>query len=458
MKEILSVTKLNENIKQLLEASFDTLWVEGEVSNLRRPASGHIYFTLKDEKSQIRAVIFRALPTQRQSPWARSAKFDLEEGMRVVCCGRVSVYHPRGEYQLIVDVVEPKGVGALQKALEQLKARLLAEGLFEPAHKKTIPFLPRRIGVITSPTGAVIRDILHITRRRFPSVDILIAPVRVQGMEAPTEIRSAITDMQALGDIDVIIIARGGGSLEDLAPFNDEGVAREIYRSRIPIISAVGHEIDFTIADFVADLRAPTPSAAAELVVPVRRELINSIEALHTRLINCERRLIARMGEQARVLQWRLKDPRRRIDDLRMIVDDRFERQKKGLDHKWVGERHKLLNLELRLDHANPLLKIRDHRFILENFRKSVIAGWHDMMERMKAQVRTDLAIMDTLSPLAVLGRGYSIVKKLPEGLIVKEAASVAVGSSVDVMVSSGSFLAKVTDVKEGWEHGKGKI
>ncbi|MGZ3649219.1 MAG: exodeoxyribonuclease VII large subunit, partial [Syntrophales bacterium] len=372
MKEILSVTKLNENIKQLLEASFDTLWVEGEVSNLRRPASGHIYFTLKDEKSQIRAVVFKAFPVQRQSPWTRSARFDLEEGMCVVCCGRVSVYQPRGEYQLIVDVVEPKGLGALQKAFEQLKARLLAEGLFDPAHKKPIPFLPQRIGVITSPTGAVIRDILHITRRRFPSLDILVAPVRVQGVEAPPEIIRAIAYMQTVGNIDVIIIARGGGSLEDLAPFNDEGVAREIYRSRIPIISAVGHEIDFTIADFVADLRAPTPSAAAELVVPVRRELVNSIEALHARLINCERRLIASIGEQARLLRGRLKDPKRRIDDLRMFVDDRLERLKKGLYHKRIGEMPKLHNLELRMDHANPLLKIRDHRFILENFVKNV--------------------------------------------------------------------------------------
>ena len=449
MKEILSVTKLNENIKLLLEASFDTLWVEGEVSNLRRPASGHIYFTLKDEKSQIRAVIFRALPVQRKSPWTRPAQFDLEEGMCVVCCGRVSVYQPRGEYQLIVDVVEPKGLGALQKAFEQLKARLLAEGLFDPAHKKPIPFLPRRIGVITSPTGAVIRDILNITRRRFPSVDILIAPVRVQGVEAPPEIIRAIVAMQGIGNIDVIIIARGGGSLEDLAPFNDEGVARTVYNSRIPVISAVGHEIDFTIADFVADLRAPTPSAAAELVVPVRRELISSIETLNARLINYERRLVADICERIAVLRGRLKDPRRRINDLRMLVDDRLERLKKGLDHRRATERPKLLNLEIRLGHTNPLLNIRDHRFLLENLRKSMIARWHNGTERLKMQVQTSLAVLDTLSPLAVLRRGYSIVKKVPEGYIVKEAASVAVGGTVDVKVSSGSFQAKVTDVKE---------
>jgi len=449
MKEILSVTKLNENIKQLLEASFDTLWVEGEVSNLRRPASGHMYFTLKDEKSQIRAVIFRSLPMQRRSSWTGAAQFDLEEGMSVICSARVSVYQPRGEYQLIVDVVEPKGLGALQKAFEQLKARLLAEGLFDPAHKKPIPFLPRRIGVITSPTGAVIRDILNITRRRFPSVDILIAPVRVQGMEAPPEIIRAIAAMQVVGDIDVIIIARGGGSLEDLAPFNDEGVARSIYHSSIPIISAVGHEIDFTIADFVADLRAPTPSAAAELVVPVRRELMASIGTLQRRVINHERRLMAEVCERVALLRERLKDPKRRINDLRMFVDDRLERLRRGLDRKRAGERPKLLNLEIRLGHANPLLKIRDHRFILENLRKNMIARWHDRGERFKGQVQKNIAVLDTLSPLAVLRRGYGIVRKLPEGLIVKEAASVAVGSTVGVKVSSGSFQAKVTDVKE---------
>ena len=449
MKEILSVTKLNENIKLLLEASFDKLWVEGEVSNLRRPASGHIYFTLKDEKSQIRAVIFRALPMQRRSSWTGATQFDLEEGMSVVCSARVSVYQQRGEYQLIVDVVEPKGLGALQKAFEQLKARLLAEGLFDPAHKKPIPFLPRRIGVITSPTGAVIRDILHITRRRFTSVDILVAPARVQGAEAPPEIIRAITAMQAVGNIDVIIIARGGGSLEDFAPFNDEGVARSIYHSSIPIISAVGHEIDFTIADFVADLRAPTPSAAAELVVPVRRELMASIGTLQGRVVNCERRLMGEVFERLALLRERLKDPKRRINDLSMFVDDRLERLRKGLDRKRAGERPKLLNLEIRLGHANPLLKIRDHRFILENLRKNMIARWHDRGERFRGEVQKSLAVLDTLSPLAVLRRGYGIVKKIPEGLIVKEAASVAVGSTVDVRVSSGSFQAKVTDVRK---------
>ncbi|MCX5836754.1 MAG: exodeoxyribonuclease VII large subunit, partial [Deltaproteobacteria bacterium] len=323
MKEIFTVTALNENIKRLLEASFDTLWVEGEISNLRKPASGHVYFTLKDEKSQIRAVSFRNPNMQRSLSWSRPSRFELEEGMSVICCARVSVYHQRGEYQLIVEAIEPKGVGALQMAFEQLKSRLQAEGLFDPARKKPIPFLPRKIGVITSLTGAVIMDILNITARRFPSVDILIAPVRVQGPEAPAEIINAISDMQKAGDIDVVILARGGGSLEDLAPFNDEGVARAIYRSRIPVVSAVGHEIDFTIADFVADLRAPTPSAAAELVVPVKRDLAASLEKLHMGMVNHQRRMMERLNERMALLDTRLKDPRKRIDDFRLLVDDR---------------------------------------------------------------------------------------------------------------------------------------
>ena len=323
MKEILTVTLLNDRIKVLLEESFESVWVEGEVSNLRRPASGHTYFTLKDSSSQIRAVIFRsALPRKA------GGRFDLEEGMGIICRARLTVYQPRGEYQLIVEVVEPRGVGALQKAFEQLKARLAAEGIFDLARKRPIPFLPRRIGVVTSPSGAVIRDILTITRRRCPSVDILIAPVRVQGEEAPREIIGAIATLQAVGEVDVIILARGGGSLEDLAPFNDEGVARAIYGCAIPVISAVGHETDFTIADFCADLRAPTPSAAAELAVPMRRDLAAALDGLSLRINGCLRRIMERFCERIEAAERRLFDPRRRIADLRMTVDEKWERLK----------------------------------------------------------------------------------------------------------------------------------
>ena len=256
--------------------------------------------------------------------------------MSVVCRARLSVYPPRGEYQLLIDAVEPKGLGALQKAFEQLKARLDAEGLFDPVRKKRLPFLPTRIGVVTSPTGAVIRDILTVTRRRFPSVDILIAPVRVQGAEAPEEIIRALADLQFAPGVEVIILARGGGSLEDLAPFNDEGVARAIARSRIPVISAVGHETDFTIADFTADLRAATPSAAAELAVPLRAELAETVETLRLRLNRDCRREMERLRQRVTELAERLRDPKRRLADIRLALDDHGERMRLA-DRSFAG-------------------------------------------------------------------------------------------------------------------------
>jgi exodeoxyribonuclease VII large subunit len=364
MKKVFSVTELNGLIKRLLEESFDLFWVEGEVSNLHRPASGHVYFTLKDESSQIRAVIFRSAIGNR--PFARAGMlFDLENGMRIVCRARLTVYQPRGDYQLLIDNLEPLGTGALQKAFEQLKARLQAEGLFDAVHKQTPPLLPRRIGVITSPTGAVIRDILNVTRRRFPSVHILIAPVRVQGSEAAREIIRAIADLHACGDVEVIILARGGGSLEDLAAFNDEGVARAIFRARIPIVSAVGHETDFTIADFVADLRAPTPSAAAELVVPVQIDLTAAVAASRARIINHQLRLLERRREKALYLAGRLPAPRRMIADLRLTVGAGLNRMQTIINQSLAQQRQKMDRDSLRLRHISPLRQIGKARGIL---------------------------------------------------------------------------------------------
>lgn len=439
MENIFTVTELTSGIKILLESSFDVLWVEGEISNLRRPASGHSYFTLKDENSQIRAVVFR------QS--SRMLAFDLEDGINVICRARLSVYQPRGEYQLIVDTVEPKGVGALQLAFEQLKARLEKEGLFDPSRKKPIPFLPGRIGVITSPTGAAVRDILNITGRRFPSVDILIAPVRVQGTEAPPEITQAIANLNSIPGIDVIILTRGGGSLEDLTPFNDERVARGIYDSRIPVISAVGHEIDFTIADFVADLRAPTPSAAAELVVPIRSELIESLEDLRLRMTGSNRRMRSMLKEKAILLRERLKDPRRKIADIRINLDDTTTRLIATTAYGLDTRKNVLHNLEANLTHANPAANIREYILLLENLEKNMLAGCHYFLNNLKNRVEGNMAMLDMLSPLSVLKRGYSIARKLPEGDIIRKSSSVTIGSDVSVKVSSGSFNAKVTQI-----------
>ncbi len=284
-RKILTVSRLTALIKGVLEENFEHVWVEGEISNLAMPVSGHLYFTLKDAAAQLRCVMFRAS--------SRALRFKPKDGMGVVVRGRVSLFEPRGEYQLIVEYLEPQGIGALQLAFSQLKERLAKEGLFAEAHKKPIPRLPQRIGVVTSATGAAIHDILNVLNRRFANVEVLIYPVKVQGEGAAREIAQAVKDFNRYGNIDVMIVGRGGGSIEDLWAFNEEVVARAIYHSRIPVISAVGHEVDFTIADFVADLRAPTPSAAAELVVKSKAELDAELDALSHRLRQAIHRSLA---------------------------------------------------------------------------------------------------------------------------------------------------------------------
>ncbi|OIP93416.1 MAG: exodeoxyribonuclease VII large subunit [Syntrophobacterales bacterium CG_4_8_14_3_um_filter_58_8] len=442
LKEILTVSALNDRIKAILEG-LAAVWVEGEVSNLRRPASGHVYFTLKDMKSQIRAVIFRS---PFGGGWNRPAAFAIEEGMSLVCRARVTVYPPRGEYQLIIDAVEPRGLGALQKAFEQLKARLEAEGLFDPARKKPLPFLPARIGVVTSPTGAVIRDILTVTRRRFPSVDIRIAPVRVQGTEAPAEIIRALGDLQIAGGIDVIILARGGGSLEDFAPFNDEGVARAIARSRIPVISAVGHETDFTIADFTADLRAATPSAAAELAVPLRAELLETVGSLRLRLIRRLRQERGRRRERIAELQGRLRDPKRRLADVRIALDDHLERMRLSVARLREAHRQAWAHLSIRLEHRNPRSRIAEGRTGMEGLGRMLRAAWEKQAALKKNRARAAMALLSSLSPLAVLGRGYSITRRRPDGLILRRAGETAPGQEIDIRLAAGNLNAIIIE------------
>jgi exodeoxyribonuclease VII large subunit len=442
MKEILTVSQLNDNIKFLLEETFGVVWIEGEVSNLRRPQSGHVYFTLKDDKSQIRAVFFRQFGSLK-----KRMEFELEEGLHVLCYARLSVYPPRGEYQLIIESVEPRGVGALQKAFEQLKARLAAEGLFDERYKKCIPFLPRKIGVITSPTGAVIKDILQITKRRFPSANILIAPVRVQGAEAAGEIVQGLRNLQIIGDVDVIIIARGGGSLEDIAPFNDETLVREIFHCPIPVISAVGHETDFTICDFVADLRAPTPSAAAELVVPDRKELQSRVAKWRERLHDGFSRLINDRRCSLIDLQERLKDPRRILIDLQIHLDDLRERLQSG----WRREnRHlsvRLQHLELNLRHRSPARLISEKRFLLSNYHKDMLNNYNRGMAALRDRLQKNREVLDSLSPLKVLQRGYSITRSAASGAIIREAGQLNSEESVNIKLAKGSIQAKVEKI-----------
>jgi exodeoxyribonuclease VII large subunit len=444
MNDILTVSQLNNNIKFLLEEKFDFVLVEGEVSNLRRPQSGHIYFTLKDDKSQIKAVFFHKFGT-----YQRRTDFELEEGLKVLCRARLNVYLPRGEYQLVVESVEPLGVGALQKAFEQLKTKLFAEGLFEERHKKAIPFLPEKIGVVTSPTGAVIRDILNITKRRFPMADILIAPVRVQGNDAAPEIIQALRNLQSHGGVDVIVIARGGGSLEDIAPFNDEALAREIFRSSIPIVSAVGHETDFTICDFVADLRAPTPSAAAELIVPESMELIAKINILKQRMIAGYYRCQKDRRNKIAGLQERLKDPRRFLINLKINLDDLKERLRSSFYHEKQNLNNELQQLQLRLLHQNPARKISERKILLKNIQKDLFNNLSGCLAALKERLLKNSAVLESLNPLGVLQRGYSITRSMESGMIIRQAADLSIEEDVNIQLARGNFNAKIEKISQ---------
>src|SRR6266513_2765516 len=382
---ILTVSALTAVLRSHVESAFADIWVEGEVSNLRMPSSGHAYFTLKDATSQMRAVMFRSV--------GRFLRFHLKDGMCVICRGRLTVYEPKGDYQMLVDYVEPKGVGALQVAFEQLKERLAAEGLFEAARKRPLPVFPRRLGIITSPTGAAIRDIIQVAHRRWPNIELLLNPVGVQGIGAAAEIAKAIAELNELGGLDVLVVGRGGGSLEDLWAFNEEIVARAIVASRIPVVSAVGHEIDFTIADFVADERAPTPTAAAEMVVPRKADLRQQIAMLNLQL--------------SRNIQFKLETAE---ENLRGLVK--------------------------RL--ADPGRKLRENQQRLDELSVDLLRRFQERLRQGKNRLAEAAGRMSALSPLAVLERGYCIAHKLPEERIVKSAATLAVGDLIRVTFAAG--------------------
>jgi len=445
MPETITVSQLNENIKYILEETFGYVWVEGEISNLRRPQSGHVYFTLKDEKSQVRAVYFKQFGRYQQG-----LTFELEEGLNILCRAKVSVYPPRGEYQLIVESAEPRGTGALQKLFEQLKARLAAEGLFDERHKKPIPFLPKNIGVITSPSGAVIKDVLSIAKRRFPSVNIIVAPARVQGGEAAAEVIRALKNLHADKRAEVIIIARGGGSLEDLAPFNDESLAREIYRSSIPLVSAVGHETDFTICDFVADLRAPTPSAAAELVVPEREDLLRKIGTLGHRIEAGFRRYLEDRRGEIIDLRTRLKDPRRILADRQLHLDVLKARLKTSLRHAEKELSAELDRLKLRLLHCRPSGQIEEKKKIINGINRDMQNIFSGRLSLLNQRLAKNAALLESLSPLGVLRRGYSITRSLREQKIVCRADELNEGEDINVRFAEGSINAEVKKIIEG--------
>ena len=437
-KLVLTVTELTRHIKSLLEDSVGFVWVVGEVSNLRKPTSGHLYFTLKDEESQIAVVMFKNRNMR--------LRFQLEDGMVVIAGGLVSVYERRGNYQIVAEELEPRGVGALQLAFEQLKEKLEKEGLFDPAHKKPLPLLPQRIGIVTSPTGAAIRDILNVIERRFSNVHVLVYPVLVQGEQAAEQIARAIRDVDQLAHVDVIIVGRGGGSMEDLWAFNEEVVARAIYACETPIISAVGHEIDFTIADFVSDVRAPTPSAAAELVVQEQETLAErirvlqkqlesrlcySIDGLRHRFRRCiESYAFQRAAEPLRQLAQRL-------DELMMRADQAARAYLR--EHEARAER--LCSAIVLL---SPAAQVRRGYEMVQEVLARLGTGCAHRIKTLQGELEAVAGKLNSLSPLAVLSRGYSLAWKMPERVLVREARQLSHGDAVKLQLHKGTALLTV--------------
>ncbi len=445
---IYSVTEILRAVRLTLESRFAEVRVEGEVSGLKRSGPGHLYFCLKDDEAQLDCVLF--------SREASRLKFALEEGMAVRCRGRLTLYEARGRFQMSVADIEPTGAGALALAFEQLKQRLGAEGLFDQARKRPLPFLPRRLGVVTSPQGAVVRDIIRIAHRRFP-VPILVSPAPVQGEGAALAIAAALRRLEAVADVDVIVVARGGGSLEDLWAFNEEPVARAIFACRVPVISAVGHETDFTIADFVADLRAPTPSAAAELAIPVEDDVRAELALL-------ERRGGRALAEAARAarhglerLRGRLGNPRRLLDERRQRLDESLERGRRLLSRRLATARAELGAGEMRLHRAHPQRRILEQRAALAAARHRLEATLRPALVARRHAITAASGKLEALSPTRVLERGFSLTQHA-DGRLITTAADVGPGERVQVRLRDGSFSATVDtrDTRTGRTDEKG--
>jgi exodeoxyribonuclease VII large subunit len=440
---IFTVTELTLLIKHEVEESFLDVWVEGEISNLRIPSSGHIYLTLKDRSSQLKTVIFRSS--------GRNLKFQPRDGQQILCRGHLTVYEPRGEYQLVVDYLEPKGVGALQLAFEQLKERLKAEGLFDEQRKKPLPMLPKRVGIITSPTGAVLQDMLMILNRRFPNLSILIYPVLVQGEGAADEIVRAIQELNSVSDaqahLDVLILARGGGSLEDLWAFNEERVARTIANSRIPVISAIGHETDYTISDFVADLRAPTPSAAAELVVRPKQELMGWVQSLSDRIGHSMGVYLEAQHARCREMQRVLPHPRKRLEAAFLKLDELGWRSGQALSRLFREKRRSLQERVRRLESLRPDVRLKYWGILLEGLRKQLIHEMNLAVETRRSVLAQGVGRMESLSPLGVLSRGYCIARKHLSSEVIHEAKQMTKGERLNLRLHRGELICQVDEV-----------
>ena len=441
---IFSVTDLNLQARELLEGHFGNLSVEGEISNLAQPRSGHMYFSLKDASSQVRCAMFRMNN--------RRLNFAPENGMQVLVQGRVSLYPERGDFQLIVQSMEDAGAGDLRRAFEALKSKLAAEGLFDSEHKRSLPRLPQRIGIITSPTGAAVRDVLSVLKRRFASIPVLIYPVPVQGNEAPGAIAQMIELAGRRAECDVLVLTRGGGSLEDLWAFNEEIVARAIADCEIPIISAIGHEVDFSIADFVADQRAATPSAAAELISPDAREWRQRRDHALRRLDLMAR---GRLREDRQALDWllrRLRHPSRHLQLLREQRAGLLNRLQRAMNGRVSDQRQYLARIMAGLQAQDPRVRLPIHRQQAQDLNKRLQRAMHQRLNSQRQSVENLIRAMHTISPQATLERGYAIVTREDDGTLVNQAQRVKPGDRIKTQLAHGRLLSQVDSVDEDSE------
>jgi exodeoxyribonuclease VII large subunit len=440
-RRILSVASLNREARRLVETGLGLVWVEGEISNLSRPSSGHLYWSLKDSQAQVRCAMFRLA--------TRGLGFELANGQQVLVRARPSLYEARGEYQLIVEYVEEAGEGVLRRKFEELKRKLAAEGLFEPARKLQVPKMPRRIGVITSPTGAALHDVLTALKRRFPLAAVLIYPTAVQGPGSAEEIARTLALADRRAECDVLILTRGGGSLEDLWSFNEEVVARAIAAVTLPIISGVGHEIDFTIADFVADLRAPTPSQAAELAVPDQREWFKRFSHLEQRIAHCTRQRLGTDRRHLTMLAHRLQrcNPSVQLRERAQRLDELEARLRRCIERRIEARKLRLARLTAAVAHASPahrLTKARGRwRAAQGDLRRALLRQVERTQQRLKLASRG----LQSLSPLATLERGYAIVTDAG-GKVLTDSGAVERGTTIDVRLARGGLAATVDKVK----------
>jgi exodeoxyribonuclease VII large subunit len=434
--KVLSVEQLNLQIKQLLEGQISSVWIRAEISNFKAHTSGHYYFSLKDDKSQISAVMFRGFNSK--------LRFKLSDGLEVLVKGRISVYEPRGSYQILCEAMEPVGAGALQRAFEELKSKLKSEGLFESARKRKIPNLPQKIVLVTSPTGAAVQDMKQIITRRAPYLEVILIPTLVQGEGAAEQITQAMKKAWQIKNVDVIIVGRGGGSIEDLWAFNDETLARTIAASPIPVISAVGHEIDFTIADFVADLRAPTPSAAAELVAKSAKDLIDRMVNLNRMLTLTFERKLKAWDQKIENLKLRLVDPKQKLQDLILRNDDLLNRLQVAIEKKIVNYQHKNEVLFQKLE--NPKNKIEKIKEEINYLHKSLVYQMQNQLQRKQKDVQSKMQLLDSFSPLKVVERGFVIVTK--DSKVVKESTQLKENDRIEMRFSDQQMAVTVTDLK----------